>query len=95
MAFMLPNRSVAQDIPCTLLAGRHLIAVNTIILGNLFVIEDGIYTHMVNTAISVGINLSVMAVPTLPTYTSIDTSRVNFLQDIERTTRINLILHLK
>jgi len=41
---LLPGRSTAQDNPCILLAGRHLIAVNSITLENLLVIEDGIYT---------------------------------------------------
>jgi len=45
---LLPGRSTAQDNPCILLAGRHLIAVNSITLENLLVIEDGIYTPTLN-----------------------------------------------
>jgi hypothetical protein len=46
LLWLLPGRSAVENTRPIVLPGRRPIAVNVIILENLLVIEDGIYTQI-------------------------------------------------
>jgi hypothetical protein len=48
LLWLLPGRSAVENTRPIVLPGRRPIAVNVIILENLLVIEDGIYTLKLN-----------------------------------------------